>query len=73
MQGGSSPSRFLSAKTYKQFDCEENRLRLLAFTEFSDGMGTDIPADGYIDKDNWLPIEPESITQALWELICSKK
>ena len=46
---------------------------MLAFTEFSDGMGTDIPADGYVDKDNWLPIEPESITQALWEVICSKK
>ena len=70
MQGGRSPTRFLSAKTHKQFDCAEKRFRLLAFTEFTDGMGTGIPDDGYVDKDNWLPVEPESISQALWEVAC---
>ena len=73
MQGGRSPTRFLSAKTHKQFDCAEKRLRLLAFTDFSGGMGTGIPADGYVDKDDWLPVEQESVTQALWEVVCGKK
>lgn len=73
MQGGRSPTRFLSAKTHKQFDCAEKRFRLLAFTEFTDGMGTGIPDDGYVDKDNWLPVEPESISQALWEVACGKE
>jgi hypothetical protein len=67
---GFGPHRFLSTETHKQFDCAEKRLRLLAFTEFSRGMGTGIPADGYVDKDNWLPVEPESINQALWEVAC---
>ena len=65
--------RFLSTKTHKQFDCAEKRLRLLAFTEFSRRMGTGIAANGYVDKDNWLPVEPESINQALWEVTCGKE
>ena len=73
MQGGRSPTRFLSTKTLKQFDCAQRRLRLLAFTEFSRGMGTGISTGGYVDKDNWLPVEPESINHALWEVVCGKE
>lgn len=73
MQGGRSPTRFFSTKTHKQFDCVGKRVRLLAFTEFTDGMGTGEPTGGYVDKDTWLSVQPESITQALWEVICSKK
>jgi hypothetical protein len=74
MQGNPrSPTRFLSTVTHKQFDCAETRLRLLAFTEFSRGMGTGIATEGYVDKANWLPVEPESINRALWEMVCSKE
>ena len=65
--------RVLSTKTHKQFDCAEKRLRLLAFTEFSRRMGTGIAANGYVDKDNWLPVEPDIINQALWEVVCGKE
>jgi hypothetical protein len=70
---GRGAHRFFSTKTHKQFDCAEKRLRLLAFTEFSQHMGTGISADGYVDKDNWLPVEPESISQALWKVACGKE
>jgi hypothetical protein len=70
MQGSRGPTRFMSTKTHKQFDCAEKRLRLLAFTEFSRGMGTGTSAHGYIDNDNWLSIEPGSINQAVWEVVC---
>jgi hypothetical protein len=70
---GFGPHRSFSTKTRKQFDCAERRLRLLAFTEFSRHMGTGISANGYVDKDNWLPVEPESISQALWEMACGKE
>ena len=74
MQGNAKgPQRFLSTKTQKQFDCAEHRLRLLAFTEFSRGMGTGIPRGGYVNKDNWLPIEAESMNHALWEVVCGKE
>jgi hypothetical protein len=70
---GFGPHRFFSTKTHKQFDCAGKRLRLLAFTEFSRHMGTGIPADGYVDTDNWLPVEPESMNRALWEVACGKE
>ena len=70
---GFGPHRFLSTKTHKQFDCAEKRLRLLAFTEFSRRMGTGIRNDGYVDKGNWLPVEPDSINHALWEVACNKQ
>ena len=74
MQGSPrGPHRFLSTETHKQFDCAEKRLRLLAFTEFPRRMGTGIPADGYVDQGNWIPVEPESINQALWEVACGKE
>ena len=69
---GFGPHRFLSAKTHKQIDCAGKRLRLLAFTEFSRHMGTGRPADGYVDRGNWIPVEPDSINQALWEVACGK-
>ncbi len=74
MQGNPrGPHRFLSTMTDKQFDCAEKRLRLLAFTVFSQHMGAGISADGYVDKDKWIPVEPESISQALWEVACGKE
>lgn len=73
MQGGRSPTRFFSTKTLKQFDCEEKRVRLLAFTEFTDGMGTGMQDHGYVDEHNWLPVEPESVNHALWDVVCGKE
>jgi hypothetical protein len=74
MQGSPrGPNRFLSTETHKQFDCAEKRIRFLAFTEFSRRMGTGIPADGYVDNGIWLPVEPESINQALSEMACGKE
>ncbi len=74
MQGNPrGTSRFLSTKTHKQFDCAGKRLRLLAFTEFSRRMGTGIRNDGYVDQGNWIPVEPESMNHALWEVACGKE
>lgn len=67
---GFGPHRYLSTKTHKQFDCATQRVRLLAFTEFSQPMGAGTPAHGYVDSENWLSIEPKSINQALWEVAC---
>ncbi len=71
MQGNPKGTpRFLSTKTHKQFNCAEKCLRLLAFTDFSRRMGTVIRNAGYVDKDRWLPVEPESLNHALWEVAC---
>ncbi len=70
---GLDPSRFLSTQTLKQFDCVEKRLRLLAYMEFLGHKGTGRRNEGYVDKDHWLQVEPESINQALWVVACEKE
>lgn len=69
---GYGPHRYFSTQTHKQFDCATQRVRLLAFTEFSHHMGAGTPARGYVDSENWLTVEPESINQAVWEVACSR-
>ncbi len=74
MQGSARGStRFLSTETHKQFDCAGKRLRLLAFSEFSHRMARGIRADGYVDTGSWIPVEPDSMNQALWEIACGKE
>lgn len=73
MQGGPRATpRFLSTTTHKQFECTHKRLRILAYSEFSQRMATGIASNGYVDKDMWLPVEPDSINQALWEIVCGQ-
>jgi hypothetical protein len=61
MQGGRSPSRLLSTKIQKEFDCAEERLRLLVLTDFWGNIGTGEPAGAYVDGGNRVPAEPDSI------------
>jgi len=69
-QGNRSPSRFHSTRIEKQFDCADKRFRSLAFTHFSGHMGTGKPAGGSGGEGYWVPVEPESINHALWEVAC---
>jgi surface-adhesin protein E len=73
MQGGRSPSRFSSMKMLKQFDCVEARVRLLRVTVFWGNMGTGDPTEAYVEKGNWVLVEPDSVDQALWEVACIKQ
>lgn len=73
MQGGPKATpRFLSTTTHKQFECTDKRLRLLAYTEFSHRMAAGNASNGYVDKDRWLPVEADSINEALWKALCNQ-
>lgn len=65
--------RFASTTTHKEFDCTGKRVRLLAFTDFLGHMGTGSAASGYVDQDTWLPVEPETLNHALWEVACGQR
>lgn len=62
--------RFLSTTARKQFDCGTRRVRSLSFTEYYGHMATGVAAMGYVSTDQWLPVEPRTLNQALWELAC---
>jgi len=68
-----STTRFLSAKTHKEFDCERPRVRVLQVIEFSRQMGTGRSAAGFIENGNWQPVEERSTNHALWRAACGKR
>jgi hypothetical protein len=73
MQGGPRATpRFLSTTTHKQFECNDRQLRLLDYTEFSHRMAAGNASNGYVDKNMWMPVEPDSINHALWEIVCGQ-
>lgn len=62
---------YLSSKVQKEYDCVEQRFRILALTYFSDHMGggTAIAIVTPSDKP-WLPVQPDSLGKQLWEFAC---
>ena len=66
------PHRFLSTKSHKEFDCVNQRVRLLASSEHSQHMGTGVQNAVAVAQGSGLPIEPGSINEALWNVACGK-
>ena len=65
---------YLSHKSQDEYDCKEERRRLLAFSLFSGKMGnrTVVHSDSS-DAGKWTPIEPVSIGEKMWKIACGKK
>jgi Surface-adhesin protein E len=64
---------YLSSKNQYEFDCVEERRRILAFWEFSDQMGYGKAVYNNTDEGNWTPLPPGSIGHALWTVACEKQ
>jgi hypothetical protein len=64
---------WLSSKTQRQFDCIEERVRLLGFMTFTGNMGSGEPVYSNSEESKWEPVAPDSIDRKLWEVACSKK
>lgn len=65
---------YLSSKFQKQFDCAEERIRGLAFTNFSGNMATgDVVLTDSDEETKWVSVQPGSINQVLWTVACNKK
>lgn len=63
----------LSSKSQRQYDCTEERHRLLTFMDFSGNMGRGNVVYSNSVEDNWEPVAPETVGQSLWEVACAKK
>ena len=64
--------RFLSAKEQWEFDCAEERSRVLALKEFSGNMGSGTVVYTNSEVGKWIPVMPGSIGQSVWKVACSK-
>lgn len=65
---------FLSVKARREIDCTEERIRLLAVMAFSGNMGSGEVVYRYSDSnDQGISIEPGSVAESLWTLVCNEK
>jgi len=67
-----SDIQFLSSKYHKEYDCEQEQARMLAFTLFSSNMGEGQVVYSNSEPDEWEPVAPESVAKTLWEIACGK-
>ena len=73
MQGGRSPDRYSSRVIHTQFDCVNQRRRLLAVTDYWGNMGTGDPTGVAIGGGDWVSVKAESADHAVWELACHER
>lgn len=65
--------RFLTAKEQWEFDCAEERGRVVALKQFSGNMGSGTMVFTNSQVGKWIPVEPGSIGQTVWKVACGKK
>lgn len=63
---------WLSSKTRRQYECVEQRVRLLGYMTFTGNMGSGEAVYSNSDQSGWEPLAPASIDRKLWEFVCSK-
>ena len=70
----SAGESYLSSKAQSEYNCKEEKVRLLALTLFDGkiGRGKVVYSNGNV-KDEWEPIEPGSIAEILWKIACGKQ
>lgn len=61
---------FLSEKIRREFDCEEEQMRVLAFSLFSWNMEKGDLVRSYNQPQKWEKIQPESMDEAEWKVAC---
>ena len=66
-------NRFLTAKEQWEFDCAEERGRVVARKEFSGNMGSGTMVFTNSEVGKWTPVIPGSIGQTVWEVACGKQ
>lgn len=62
-----------SMKNLDEYDCKEERARVLHFSSHSENMGGGRVVATATGPDSWTPISPDSIGAILWKFACRKR
>ena len=63
----------LSMKRFNEYDCTEERTRMLGYTWFSSNMGNGNVVYSTTEQLPWEPVVPRTINRTLWKVACEKK
>lgn len=61
---------YLSIKAQREYDCAEERYRTLAVAFFAGNMGSGKAGFHNSDVQKWESVQPDSVGQALWRILC---
>jgi hypothetical protein len=62
-----------SSRAQNEYDCKEKKIRQLFYALYSDSMGKGKMEHANSEHLNWLPVQPGSMEEAMWEVACDKK
>ena len=63
---------YISQKTQREFDCKEERTRIVYFLRYSENMGAGEVVHSQSDPGAWEPVLPDSTNGVLWKLACGR-
>jgi len=62
----------LSIKRFNEYDCTEERTRMLGYTWFAGNMGNGNVVYSTMEQQPWEPVVARSINRSLWKVACGK-
>jgi len=70
----SSPygNQHASSTAHSEFDCQNPRIRTIAFSLHSGQMGDGDIIETVAESNRWLPVAPGTLLNVLWQLACSQ-
>ena len=68
-----SGASYLSSKDQGEYDCKEERYRLLYISSSSGNMSTGDVVYSSSEPGSWSPVPPGSIAEVLWKFACGKQ
>jgi hypothetical protein len=63
----------LSMKRFNEYDCVQERTRMLGYTWFTGNMGNGNVVYSTTEQQPWEPAVPRSINRSLWKAACGNK
>ncbi len=68
---------YLSQQAQSEYDCVEERIRMLAFGSYSGNMANGKQVSSTMfdspETSKWVPVSPDGLARTLWALACMKK
>ena len=61
-----------SSTAHSEFDCQNTRVRTIAFSLHSGQMGDGDIVETVAESDRWLAVAPGTLLNVLWQLACSQ-
>jgi len=64
---------FRSTKALHEYDCKEERFRMMSLSVHSNNLGLGNTVHSDSDPKQWTPISPTSLESSLLEYVCKKR